>query len=252
MFSKKRSFLLITIAIAIMLSVVSVVYAAHITIDTNDNAVDTNWVNVPVSIVDGPGTAANYDIDEAWVGNAADNSAFYFRVSLVNGGQLPQDYSTLEARLDCNQNGSFTDAQDVIVYYALDTFLPDGEEAVECQGSDYIDCDYTLGPNTSDTNPITFGEEIPGTQYNYEWQADVVNGDTDWSACLGTFNVQFASVDTNGTEQNITTWQAYSAPNAVTLSSIAVQSPLMSISAVVLGVIAVGGLIVIRRKNKGE
>jgi len=238
------------VAIAIMLSVVSVVYAAHVSINTNDGAVDSNWINVPMSINDGADTTANYDIVEAWVGNTADNSAFYFRANLAGTGQLPQDYSSLEARLDCNQDGDFTDAQDVIVYYALDTFLPDVEEVVECQGSDYIECDYALS-NTSDTNPITFGEEIAGSPYNYEWQAAPLSGDTDWSACLGTFNVQFASVDTNGVVQDITVWQAYSAPNAVALSSIAAQSPLMSISAVVLGVIAVGGLIVIRRKTKG-
>lgn len=243
MFSKKRPFLLISIAIAIMLSVVSAVYAAHVTIDTNDGAVDTNWANVPVSINDGADANANYDIFDAWVGNSADNSAFYFRVNLAGTGQLPTDYDALEARLDCNQDGDFADAQDVVVYYINDAFL--GEQVVECQGNDYFDC------FTADANPVTFGEEIAGPPYNYEWQADTVNGTIDWLACLGTFNVQFASVNGSGAVQDITVWQAYSAPNAVTLSSIGAQSPLMSISAIVLGVMAVGGLIVIRRKTKG-
>jgi hypothetical protein len=251
MFNKKGFFLLITVAI--MLSVVSVVYAAHVTISTNDGAVDTNWVNVPLIINDGADSAANYDIVEAWVGNAAGNSAFYFRANLAGTGQLPDDYSALEARLDCSQpaNGSFQDAEDVVVFYALDTFLPDGEEIMECQGDDYIDCDYLPEPNNSDTNPLTSGEEIAGTPYNYEWQADTVNGATNWSACLGAFNVQFASVNGSGVVQDITNWLPYSAPNAVTMSSITAQN-MMPITAIVLGITAVGGLIVIRKKSKGE
>jgi len=257
MFSKKRTFLLIAITVTVVFLVVSAVYAAHVTIDTDDGAVDAEWANVPMSFDAGVSTNANYDIVEAWVGNAADNSAFYFRVNLADGGQLPQNYSVLEARLDCNQDGDYTDAEDVVVYYALDTWLvepgnPLGEEVVECQGSDYINCDYLPEPNNSDTNPVTFGEEIAGTPYNYEWQADVNNGDTDWSACLGTFNVQFASVNASGVVQDITGWRPYSAPNAVALSGVAAQTSFTSVSVFVLGVMAVGALIVIRRKLKGE
>jgi hypothetical protein len=249
MFSKKRSVLFIAIAIAAVLAITSVAYAAHVTINTDDGAIDGAWVNVPLSINDGADAAANYDIVEAWVGNEADNSAFYFRVNLAGTGQLPDDYSTLEARLDCNQDGDFTDAGDVIVYYALDAFLPDGEESVECQGTDYIDCDYAPEPNNSDTNPISFGEEIAGSPYNYEWRADVNNGDTDWSACLGTFNVQFASVDNTGAVQDITVWRAYSAPNAVTLTRFTVQNQIVPVAAIVLGTAAVGGLLVIRQRK---
>ena len=249
MFNKKGVFLLITVAT--MLAVVSGVYAAHVTINTNDGALDANWANVSLIINDGADTAANYDIVEAWVGNSADNSAFFFRANLAGTGQLPNDYSALEARLDCNLDNDFTDAQDVVVFYALDTFLPDGEEVMECQGDDYIDCDYLPEPNNSDTNPLTSGEEIAGTPYSYEWQADTVNGATDWSACLGSFNVQFASVNGSGVVQDITNWLPYSAPNAVALSSITAQN-MMPITAIVLGITAVGGLLVIRKKSKGE
>jgi hypothetical protein len=190
--------------------------------------VDSNWNTVSAIINDGADSAANYDIVEAWIGNSEDNNTFYFRVNLASTGQLPDDYSTLEARLDCNQDGDFTDAQDVVVYYALDSFLPDGEEVAECQGSDYIDCDYAPEPNNSDTNPITFGEEITGTMgtpYNYEWQADAVNGDTYWWGCLGTFNVQFASVDNTGAEQDITVWAAYDFGNHIYLPIVIHSSP---------------------------
>jgi hypothetical protein len=210
--SRKHHIGTILIAVAALLIFASVAYSDQVAINTDDGVVDAGWDEVSVLITDGVDTAANYDIVEAWVGNAEDNSAFYFRVNLAGSGQLPNDYSALEARLDCNQDGDFTDAGDIVVYYALDTFLPDGEEVAECQGSDYIDCDYAPEPNNSDTNTISFGEEIAGAPYNYEWQADVDNGDTDWSACLGTFNVQFASVDNTGTEQDITVWASYTTP----------------------------------------
>jgi hypothetical protein len=212
MSTKKHHIRAVVIVVAALLIAIPVVYAASVMIDTDDGAVDADWDTVSVTIDDGADTAANYDIVEAWVGSPEDNGALYFRVNLASSGQLPDDYSTLEARLDCNQDGDFTDAQDVVVYYALDTFLPDGEEIAECQGADYIDCDYAPEPNLSDTNPITSGEEITGTigvPYNYEWQADVRNGTTDYSACYGTFNVQFASVDNTGTVQDITVWAEY-------------------------------------------
>jgi hypothetical protein len=210
--SRKHHIGTILIAVAALLIFASVAHSDHVAINTDDGVVDVGWDEVSVAITDGIDTIANYDIVEAWIGNADDNSAFYFRVNLAGTGQLPNDYSALEARLDCNQDGDFTDAGDIVVYYALDAFLPNGEEVAECQGSDYINCDYAPEPNNSDTNPISFGEEIAGTPYNYEWQADVDNGDTDWSACLGTFNVQFASVDNTGTEQDITAWVAYTTP----------------------------------------
>lgn len=212
MSTRKHHMSAVVIVVAALLIVIPVVYAASVMIDTDDGAVDADWDTVSVTITDGADTAANYDIVEAWVGSPEDNGALYFRVNLASSGQLPDDYSTLEARLDCNQDGDSTDAQDVVVYYALDAFLLDGEEVVECQGTDYIDCDYAAEPNLSDTNPITSGEEISGTigvPYNYEWQADVRNGTTDYSACYGTFNVQFASVDNTGTVQDITVWAEY-------------------------------------------
>ncbi|MBN1977835.1 MAG: hypothetical protein JW918_10565, partial [Anaerolineae bacterium] len=72
---------------------------------------------------------------------------------------------------------------------------------------------------------------------------------TDWSACLGTFNVQFASVDNTGAVQDITVWRAYSAPNAVTLTSFAAQNQALPVAVIVLGAVAVGSLLVIRQRK---
>jgi hypothetical protein len=249
MLSKKRIGF-ITIALIALLVFASVAYAAHTTISTNNRADDVNWDTISVIITDGADTVANYDIVKAWVGNSADRSTFYFRVALAGTGRLPNDYSALEARLDCNQDGEFADAEDVVVYYALDTFLPSGEEVIECQGTDYIDCDYAPEPNNSDTNPATFGQEIAGPPYTYEWQADVDDGATNWSDCLETFNVQFASVDNTGAVRDITMWKAHSDPNSVTLTGIVAQSPILLAAVIVLGAAVLGGLFLIRRRSK--
>jgi hypothetical protein len=189
-----------------------VVYAVRTTINTNDGAVDTHWGSVTVLSNDGNDFANdNYDINQAWITNAPDNSEFYFRVNLVGSGRLPLDYSSFEARLDCNRDGDFVDAVDVVVYYAPYETTYGTEEVVECQGDDYVMCEM-LATNHSDTNADTFGEEISGSPYNYEWKADVVNGDTNWSQCLGNINVQFASLNQYQQLQDITVWRGYDVP----------------------------------------
>ena len=146
------------------LAITGIAYAANTVIDTNDGQVDSNWAVVPVLSSDGDDFANdNYDINQAWVASAPDQSAFYFRVSLVGAGQLPHNYSSFEARLDCDRNGSFLDASDVVVYYAIS---PSFEELVECQGSDYSECDYNPEPNLSDSNLDTFGEEVSAGSFN--------------------------------------------------------------------------------------
>jgi hypothetical protein len=199
----------------IVLTITTVAYAAHTTVNTDDGQVDSNWGNVSVLSNDGDDIADNnHDINQAWVANASDNSAFYFRVNLVGSGQMPHDYSSFEARLDCDRNGSFQDSVDVVVYYAIDDSGV-GEELVECQGNRYPTCDYGTEPDGADTNAATFGEEIPGTPYNYEWRADVNNGEVNWSQCLGSINVQFASLNGSVTVQDTTPWQGYSVPTAI-------------------------------------
>jgi hypothetical protein len=249
MFSKNRSFLLVTIVIVATLSVVSVVYAAYVTINTNNGAVD-DWSSVPVLVSDGVDVSnSNYDINNAWMGNdAATPSEVYFRVDLV-GGPLPSLGDSLEARLDCSTpaDGDFQDPEDMVVYYYLG--IP--EDIAECQGNLYATgCPFA----SIEQNGATFGEEIgtSGSPYTYEWKADI-SGSANWSACLGDVNVQFASF--NGiSEVDSTAWGqgGYSIPTSVMLADIAAQGQVMPAIAIVLSTVAVGSLIVIRRKNKGE
>jgi hypothetical protein len=204
------------ITFLLTLATFSIAYAAHTSIDTTNGSVDANWSNVTVLRNDGDDIGNdNYDINQAWVANASDNSEFYFRVSLVGSGQLPHDYSSFEARLDCNQNGNYFDSVDVIVYYAI---RPTGEELVECQGDEYPECDFTTEPNNSDANGASFGEEISGPPYNYEWRADSDTGDTDWSQCFGQINVQFTSLNSTFAVQDSTAMRVYNVPTAIQLT----------------------------------
>jgi hypothetical protein len=236
MSSKKHSILFIVTAVAALLVFASVAYAAHVTIDTNNNAVD-DWSTVPMLYNDGGDVAANYDIADAWMGNNASLSEFYFRVNLQGTGRLPLD-SVLEARLDCNQDNDFIDNGDITIYYWI--YSGPTEVLLECRGDGSV----------CETNAVTFGEEILGTPNNYEWKADVstgVSGEADWSACLGTVNVQFASGNGAAT-QDETIIRGYSAPNAVTLKSFAAQNQ-VPIAAIAVSVVALGGLVVIRRRK---
>ena len=213
----------VLVAVGLALTITSVVYAVRTTINTNNGSVDANWGGVTLFSNDGDDFANNnYDINQAWATNAPDNSEFYFRVNLVGSGRLPQDYSSFEARLDCNQNGGFVDAVDVVVYYVSWNSGDGTEEVVECQGNDYSACDYA-GINTSDTNADSFGEEIAGPPYNYEWKADVANGATNWSQCLGNINVQFASMNSTFVVQDSTGWRGYNTPTAITLKNYTAQ-----------------------------
>ena len=237
MSSKKHYIGILVTAVAALLVFSSVAYAAYVTINTDNTVVD-NWSAVPVLYNDGGDVTANYDIADAWMGNdAASPSEFYFRVNLQGTGRLPID-SVLEARLDCNRNGFFNEAVDITIYYWITS---GGEYLLECRGDNSV----------CETNPTSFGEEILGTPNNYEWKADVSTGvgnEADWSACLGTVDIQFASGDGSVT-QDLTTARGYSVPNVVTLKSFAAQNQVLPVAAIVLGVVAVGGLVVIRRRK---
>ena len=226
MFSNKIHIIVGTIAFTLV--TFTIAYAAHTTINTANNQVDTNWSNVSVHSNDGDDIGNNnYDIDQAWIANeAATSGGFYFRVNLVGTGQLPHDYSSFEARLDCNQNGSFSDSVDVVVYYAIDGAT---EELVECQGDEYPSCDYATPPNFSDTNDASFGEEIADATYNYEWRADPDSGDTDWSQCFGAIDVQFTSLNSSFTVQDSTVVRAYSAPTSIILADFTAKHELINI-----------------------
>jgi hypothetical protein len=246
----KRLFSSITLAVILILVVTTVAFAIRVTINTNDTIVDPNWAGATPVRTDGDDFADNnYDLNQVWMTSDPTNSAFFFRVNLISGGRLPADYSSFEARLDCNMNGSFTDAVDVVVYYAINAGL---EELVECQGNDYPMCDMSTEPNHSDTNSALFGEEINSSGiYNYEWRADVTNGTTNWSACLGNIKVQFASLNQYQQLQDSTVWQTYNTPTAVELSQLTTtQSGVSPLAVLAGGFLAIMGLGVISTRRK--
>jgi hypothetical protein len=250
MFNKKKS--IAALAFILTLATFSIAYAAHTTINTTDGFVDANWSSVTVFRNDGDDIGDNnYDINQAWIANTSDNSAFYFRVSLVGSGQLPHDYSSFEARLDCNQNSNYFDSADVIVYYAIDGTT---EEIVECQGDEYPQCDFTQVPNNSDANPASFGEEISSTPHNYEWRADPYNGDTDWSQCFGQINGQFTSYTGGFILQDSTVTGVYNTPTAVKMTGFTAKPGkqyLFTIGATGLffGVIGILGVKISRKRS---
>jgi len=210
------------IGLAVALAIPLTVYAAHFTINTNDGIVDPSWASVtPLSSDSDDFFDDNYDIDQAWVTNAADNSFFYFRANLMGTGQLsPPPSSSITAEFDCDQDGNPYGASDVIVSYN-----PFSDISIECQGYFWPFCTSGPGPGW-DWNDITTGEEILGTPNNYEWQADVNNGNVNWSACLGTVNIRFVTYfDPLFPEMDATAWQAYNAPTVVVLEKFSAGQP---------------------------
>jgi hypothetical protein len=203
----------VLIGLAVVLAIPLTVYAAHFTIDTDDGLVDSNWASVNLLNTDGGDLPiGSYDIDQTWVTNTADNSFFYFRANLIGSAQLPSydPLSSIAAQLDCDLNGNAYGPLDIIVVYnGLNN------NSIECRGPAWPVCILGPGPDW-DWNDSTTGEEILGTRNNYEWLADVNNGVVNWSGCLGTVNIRFVTVDPS-LEQDVTAWQAYNAPTAVTL-----------------------------------
>jgi len=95
--------------------------AAYVLINTADGIVDANWVLTDTIVRDGDDIANDgYNLDEAWIASDGSSSAFYFRANLYGSGVLPHDSSRLEARLDCNRDGSYTGSQDVVMLYGVD------------------------------------------------------------------------------------------------------------------------------------
>lgn len=229
------------LALLLGLAITTAAFAANTDINTDDGQVDPNWSIVSPLTSDGDDIGNdNYDINQAWVVSNAGQSAYYFRVNLIGSGRLPHDYSSFEARLDCDQNGSFLDSADIVVYYAIASSY---EEVVECQGSDYPNCDFTPEPNHSDTNPDVFGEEVLSGVYNYEWRADVNNGAADWSQCFNTVNIQITSLDPSFVVQDISAWQEYNAPTAVDLAVFEAKSYPNPAPSLLAGVLILGLLV---------
>lgn len=175
----------------------AVVQATFVTINTNNNIIDPAWSAVTVlrQKPKTPGVVDGLNIKQVWVTREADKSFWYFRADLY--GQLPTDnYSSIEARIDCNNDNAFTGAQDKIVFYYHSAASNTLDNVIECAGNNYPLCS-----TDGESKGWDFGEQIPvgdGT-YAYEWKADTNElGGIDWSACSQQKTIQFVTVDNTG------------------------------------------------------
>ncbi len=211
----------------LMITVLGIAQAAFFTVNTNDGIDQTG---LPTAFLVDPASdaAANYDILNFWAfSDANPPTEFYFRAEL--DGYLPIE-SYLEARLDCNNNGNFTDAADVLV-----TYLP-----VSTGESDAV---YPVSGDWSnwDTYLTIYGEPT-STTGAYEWRSPVGGGTVDWSACLsGQINIQLATADTFGTEMDVTASRGFDVPTAVTLQQITSSSH-GTIFPLIMGLLALVGV----------
>lgn len=197
------------------------VYAATATINTDDGAIDSNWADVAI-LYDDPDNdslaPSDAELDKVWIANNGARDTFYFRAdSLV----APADTELIAAKLDCNQNGAYTDPADVIVL--VDAFQ---DIAFECQGNTYNGSCYQDQPQ--DNNGTAASEEINvgNGAFTHEWSGSTA-GNVDWSSCLDTINVQFAAVliSDYAVEDDVTEPQSYNVITAVSFQSFAARGP---------------------------
>ena len=189
--------------------------ARHFPLNTDDGQIDPLWYTSPY-ISDPQGDVSNtaFDIVGAWIEVDDDPpSEFNFRIKLAT--LIPVD-GLVTARLDCNNDGDFTDLQDKIVDYDSnfnEVIVSDGDEE----------------NGAWDTFEETFGEWI--APVDYEWKAEVITGvaDTpDWTDCLSApIKVKFETrqVYDSGPETiDSTDVREYNAPAAVRLVNLQARS----------------------------
>ncbi len=187
--------------------------AVFASINTDDGVIDPDWANVSVFLTspNDSGIADSVDIAQAKVTREPDNSYWYFQVILY--GQLPQDNSTsLEARVSCDGNTTFTGAEDkYVLYYHANPSTNDN--VIECEGNDYPTCS-----NGEMLKGADFGEEVAvgdGT-YAYEWKTDISNpGGISWATCDGQETLQFAVADADGNTSDSTGTRLFDVPTVV-------------------------------------
>jgi hypothetical protein len=120
---------------------------------------------------------------------------------------------------------------------------------VECHGPAWPNC--APGPGSADWNDSTSAEEILGIPNNYEWLADVNNGNVDWSDCLDTVDIRFITLDSTGAVADTATVREYDVPTVVTLKRFVAgqHSTAFSFAVAILpvGAIAVATMSLVRR-----
>jgi hypothetical protein len=212
MHSHKKLFVSIFISLICLLALPLIVQADHRTINTSDGLVDPGWATA-VSVIDGADYSdPNWDIEQAWVTNEANKSYFYFRVKLY--GRMPaNDWSGVEALLDCNSDGDVADAGDVIIYFVPTS--PTGSITGACQGNNW--------PTTCDDFFYGSNSEIIGSgPTDYEWKAPTT-GAINYSACMGNIKVGVRTTYMENFSvyqfRDITAWRSFNTPTQITVNS---------------------------------
>ncbi len=127
---KKILFPLCLAALAALL-VVGVAYAAFFSIDPTDGTVDPGWnqqggptVTDPSGDCGGPLCVVANDIIAGWFStNAPTPNVYQFR---IDGAPLPVGlFGNMSSYLDCNNDGTFTDSEDIVTIFDIAVPLPD-------------------------------------------------------------------------------------------------------------------------------
>lgn len=231
----KRILLSLALSVLVILTTFTIAYAAFISIDTNDGGVDTNWPAAPFRNDDSGDASTGYDIIDFWVGTDANPpTQYFFRADLdaAMSGTNP----FLEARLDCNNNGIFDEAVDVLVDY-----VPGADETWVYAGNDI---------NISHPQPATSGEET-ATAGVYEWKASTSGGPVSWTACLsGTPSIMLVTME-DDTDMDTTEARRIDVVTAVTFQRFDGVSTSRSFLAVTLvSVLLLGGVFAFATRPK--
>ena len=131
----RQGFASMAIAISLLFTIATISLAGWVTIDTNDQyeEIDANWASVTPVYQDTTNDAGVDDRDEIkMVKFTFDGDAMYFLMQSWHGADiLSSDSMRAIAALDCNNNGTFNDADDVgqtngdrlIIRYNLDQVM---------------------------------------------------------------------------------------------------------------------------------
>ena len=225
----KHILLSLLLSLLIGLMTYTVAYAVFISIITDDGLLDGGWPVDPFPVVAVGGEDPGYNIQAFWVGTNADPpTEYYFRADL--DAAMPAG-GFLEARLDCNGDGDFVDAVDVLVDYQ-----PDVDGTVVLDGTE----------TNIDSQPDEYGEATD-TDFVYEWKASTSGINVNWSACLANpVSIMLATMDSTLTPRDTTSAWGINVPTAVTFQRFDGVSTNRSFLAVTLvSLLFLAGLVVV-------
>ncbi len=157
------------VALALTSALVAVARADWVTINTNNNAVDSTWGPAFFTSNCSNGSLDNRsEIRHAWVRN--DGTSIYFRMqtcaaaALANSGAL-----RASGALDCNLDGDFTDPY---------VSGPDGDRIVNYNPANEGSSNPVIAIVDGQGNPVvgypdTYGERPTDSAMNMEWKLDL-------------------------------------------------------------------------------